>query len=113
VNETETRVNWRLTIRAALVITAVSMALFGVLSADQIDCRVCWRDQVSYFFGVFGYFAGFGYAIGWTLPPGPADTPEGKHTWNTRQGFWEGSLGLGALVSCAIAAYSLFGWAGH
>jgi len=108
VSEAENRVNWRLTIRAALVMTAVGLLLFGTLRFDQMYCRVCWDDQVRYFFGVFGYFAGFGYAIGWTLPPGPAETPDGKHTWYTRQGFWEGSFGLSALLTLTFASVEFF-----
>lgn len=109
MSELKTQVNWRLMIRAGLLVTAVGLALSGVLHADRLECRVCWEDQIRYLFATFGYFAGFGYAIGWTLPPSPAETPEGKHTWQTRQGFWVGSFGLGALVACAVAAYGLLG----
>jgi hypothetical protein len=108
LNEPKSQVNWRLTIRASLVMTAVGLILFGVLQADQLQCRVTWKEQVLYYFALFGFFAAFGYAIGWTLPPGSAETPEGKHIWSVRQGFWKGSLGLGSLMLCIFVAISLF-----
>lgn len=107
MSEPESQVNWRLTIRAALVMTALGVIFLGVLHADQLQCCVRWREQVQYYFALFGFFAAFGYAIGWTLPSGSAQTSKGKHTWSTRQGFWEGSLGLGALLLCIFIAFSL------
>lgn len=99
--------NWNLTVRTALIMTAVGLALFGVGSMDRVDCRVCWKDITHHYFAVFGYLTGFGYAIGWTLPTGSAQAENGKHSWNTRQGFWEGSFGLGALLTLVFAAMQL------
>ncbi len=103
----EKQISWNLTIRAALIMTAIGLALFGVISMDRVDCRVCWKDLTHHYLSVFGYFAMFGYAIGWTLPSGPSETVAGKHSWTTRQGFWEGSLGVGAMLATLFAALHL------
>lgn len=108
MNQTEKEVNWRLTIRAALIITAVGFALFGVFHLDQIECRVCWKDVTRFYFSVFGYVTAFGFAIGWTLPEGPATSQNGRHNWSTRHGFWEGSMGLGTLMTLVLAGLHLF-----
>ena len=100
----ENEVNWRLTIRAALILAAVGLGLFGVFNYDRIDCRVCWQDVTKHYFAFFGYFAAFGFAIGWTLPDRKVDTKGNTVQWDTRQGFWEGSLGTGALLTIVFAA---------
>lgn len=104
MSKQENRVNWRLAIRAALILAAVGLALFGVFSFDRVDCRICWKDVTRHYFAFFGYFAAFGFAIGWTLPDRQADTSGTLVQWDTRQGFWEGSLGVGALITIAAAA---------
>lgn len=104
MSEIEKKVNWLLTFRAALIISAVGLSLFGVFDVNRIECKVCWRDVTGHYFSVFGFFSAFGFAIGWTLPEA-AETPEGRaHNWNTRQGFWAGSLGLGTLITVGFAA---------
>ncbi len=100
----EQEVNWRLTIRAALIVTAVGLGIAGVFQFNRIGCRLCWQDVTKHFFAFFGYFAAFGFAIGWTLPEG-ADEIKGRPIqWNTRRGFWEGSLGTAAIFSVIYAA---------
>lgn len=104
MSDSEKEVNWHLTFRAALIITAIGLILFGVFAMDRIECKVCWKDVTRYYFSVFGYFSAFGFAIGWTLPNRAPNTEDGTHDWNTRQGFWEGSLGVGALITGLFAA---------
>ncbi len=104
MSENEKEVNWHLTFRAALIISAIGLVLFGVFGMDRIECKVCWRDVTRHYFSVFGYFSAFGFAIGWTLPESAFNSEVGKHSWNTRQGFTEGSLGVGALITVFLAA---------
>lgn len=104
MSEKEKGVNWNLTLRAVLIVTAIGLALFGVFGTDRIECKVCWRDVTRHYFAVFGYFSAFGFAIGLTLPMGSPDADGGKHNWNSRQGFWEGSFGIGALITLGFAA---------
>lgn len=100
-------VNWRLALRVTLIITAVGLMLSGIFSFNRIACSTCWQDVTRYFFTLFGFITAFGYAVGWTLPAN-ADRPEERHVqWKTRQGFWEGSLGLASLMS-VVAAFILF-----
>ena len=107
MSDREKEVNWKLTIRAALISAAVGLALFGVLSFDRIGCRTCWQDVTRHYLAFFGYFAASGYAIGWTLPDRRTDTDGDKVQWDTRRGFWEGSLGAGALITIAFATTHL------
>lgn len=107
MSEKESEVNWNLTFRAALIVAAIGLGLFGVLDFGRLTCRTCWKDVTQYYFSVFGYIAGFGFAIGWTLPTKPASAEPARHNWNTREGFWEGSLGLGALMTFIAAAMHL------
>ncbi len=96
----EKEVNWNLTFRTALIMAAIGLVLFGVFGIDRIECKVCWQDLQRYYFSIFGFFAAFGFAIGWTLPEATEHATGTKHHWNTRQGFWEGSLTVGALLTC-------------
>lgn len=102
-------VNWRLTVRALLILAAVVLALNGVFAFDRVDCQVCWKDLSHHFFAFFGGIAAFGYAIGWTLPEQAVEpaTDARTHNWNTREGFWEGSLALGALMTASFVAMHL------
>ena len=100
----QNEVNWLLTFRAALIITGGGLFLSGVFAMDSIECKVCWRDVTRHYFSVFGFFSAFGFASGWTLPEA-AENPEGRtHNWNTRQGFWAGSLGLGTFMTIWFAS---------
>lgn len=101
-------VNWRLTIRAALIMLAVSLMFSGVYHFDRVSCRTCWQDLMRYFFTLFGSITAFGYAIGWTLPEKPDRPEERPFQWKYRQDFWEGSLGLATLMSVALA-FMMFG----
>lgn len=102
----ENEVNWRLTFRAALIISAVVLIFSGVFHYDRIACSTCWQDVTRYLFTLFGSITAFGYAVGWTLPPNPDRPEERQVQWKTRQGFWEGTLGLATLMS-VVAAFVL------
>lgn len=60
--------NWRLTIRAAIIVAAIGMAFSGTFHFNRIECTVCWKEIASYLFSVFGFISGTGFAIGLTLP---------------------------------------------
>lgn len=97
-------VNWSLTLRAALILAAVGLGCTGVLQANQLCASVQWREAIKSFFALFGLFAAFGYAIGWTLPDKRIDEAGSSVNWNTRRGFWEGSLGAATLISAGVVA---------
>jgi hypothetical protein len=103
----EEKVNWRLTIRAALVLAAVGLGFSGVFHYGRIGCPACWQEIARHYFAFFGYIAAFGFAIGWTLPDRRSESQGSAVQWSTRQGFWEGSLGAGALLTIAWAATHL------
>jgi len=107
MGDRKSKVNLNLTFRAALLVAAVGLGLFGAFDFSSLACRTCWKDVTQYYFSVFGYIAGFGFAIGWTLPASIASAEPTRHNWNTREGFWEGSLGLGTLVTAIAAAMHL------
>lgn len=60
----ENEVNWRLTFRAALIISAVVLIFSGVFHIDRVACRTCGQDVARYFLTLFGFITTFGYAIG-------------------------------------------------
>ena len=104
----EKEVNWRLAIRASLILGAAFLTLSNTFHVDRIACQVCWQDVTKHYFAFFGFFSAFGFAIGWTLPERQSDSGHAIQ-WNTRQGFWEGSMGAGALLTIGFAVTHFLG----
>lgn len=107
MSEKEAKVYLNLTFRAALIVTAIGLGLFGVLDFNHVECKVCWKDVTRYYFLIYGYISGFGFAIGCTLPVKSKCADDARHSWHTREGFWVGSLGLGALAAVGSAVMHL------
>ena len=109
MSELQQGTNWSLLLRVALIIMAIGLGLAGVFNFERLACQVCWKDITRHFFAFYGYFAAFGFAIGWTLPERRTEEAKSSVQWNTRQGFWEGSLGTAALLSIMFAVLQVLG----
>lgn len=100
----EKAVNWSLTLRAALIMAAVGLGFSGLFQLERVGSAAHWQDVISSFFTLFGYISAFGFAIGWTLPDTKSDERGSTVNWNSRRGFWEGSLGAASLFAIGVAA---------